>query len=95
MVFLLEVDLTIQIYFRGDAGNISVFKNIETIIVCNNFYTTVNLTTELKRIEAPTLVLAAHKDRLTTLKANEFIKSQITGAHIDYVKFGHLSLMEN
>jgi pimeloyl-ACP methyl ester carboxylesterase len=54
-----------------------------------------DLTNDLQKIQVPALILAAHDDRLTTTEANEFISSQIKGSQLQYVRTGHLSVMEN
>lgn len=81
-----------QLNFKS---KIAAFTSPKTVAWALLELVKLNLTDDLKKINAPALVLAAYNDRLTDLEANRFISSQIPDAQLRYVQTGHLSIIEN
>ena len=60
-------------------------------LACDDF----NITNQLSRISAPTIILCGAEDKMTPIKDSEFLRDHITGARLEIISdAGHMLMLE-
>jgi len=61
------------------------------LLACNSF----DVMDQLGRIKTPTLIVCGAQDRMTPLKFSEYLRAEITGAHLETLPdAGHMAMLE-